>query len=141
MGVKDTGMPARTLGRNAPIHTAILTIEPLDPQGSQDFTLRISEFTQAFEIVITNRGNLDDPLNQSNFLFLVNSQNTAQAIRGESLEVGQKYRQIIPGWKESVNVTGIGVNNLDYVTRQQVTVAIAVYQLDRVTRDEYLGSG
>jgi len=140
MGVKDIGTPARTLGRNAPIFTGILVIETLDPQGEVVIPLKISEFTEAFEISITCRGN-PDVLNPSAFLFLVGGQNVAQSIQAESIVQGQNFKQIIPAWKENVTVSGIGVNSLDYVTRVQVTVSIVVYQLDRVTRDEYLGSG
>lgn len=140
MGTEDIGMPARTLGRNAPIFTRLLTVEANDV-GRVVIPLRISEFTQAFELSITSRGNLDNPLIEAAFLFLVGAQNVGQAIQAESLLAGQNYRQIIPGWKDSVTITGIGVTIVDYATRRPVTVSIVAYQLDRVTRTEYLGSG
>lgn len=140
MGVKDIGTPARTLGRNAPVFQELVVIEVLDPFKSIDIPLRISEFTEAFELVITCRGN-PDQLNPSSLLFLVNGQGIGQAVIAESLGIGETYRQIIPAWRDKVNITGHGVNSLDFVTRVQVTFTAVVYQLDRVTRDEYLGSG
>lgn len=141
MGVGDKGMPARTLGRNAPIFTTLLIVEPADAQAVVDIPLRISEFTQAFELSITCRGNTEMPGINSAFLFLVNGEGIGQAVQAESIVAEQNYRQIIPGWRDSINIIGMGVDTLDYTTRRQVVVSIVAYQLDRVTRDEYLGSG
>lgn len=140
MGVKDIGTPARTLGRNTPIFTRVMTIEPAQNEGLIVVPVRRSEFTQAFEISITCRGNLDGGGDLAAFLFLVNSSNIAQAITAESLLAGQNYTQIIPGWQTDVTVRGLGVDISDYATRRSVTIALAVYQLDRVTRIENLGS-